>query len=269
VPVPQLGEMVPDRALTLWFKAPGDRVEVAEAICEVSPVKVDTEIPALFAGIGTGLLVPAGETVPVGTVLVTIDRPAGTTAARPAVTAHSATAPQRQPILQHCAGPTLTPPRAGFDNHAQVSLELALSGVIGQVTGAGIELATVLAVTAVRVPGRTGQVAVGYDVGDGKALRPEVVGLGSLRLYAAQHALEALRERARERVLSPAELFPADVAVVASTHQELRLATTAASLRPSPRRCTAASGALNSHRGCARVPPRVAFSSAALPPTAR
>jgi pyruvate/2-oxoglutarate dehydrogenase complex dihydrolipoamide acyltransferase (E2) component len=71
--MPQLGITVTEGTLVHWRKAPGDRVEPDEAICDVSSDKVDSEIPAPAAGAIAELLVAAGTTVEVGTVIATME----------------------------------------------------------------------------------------------------------------------------------------------------------------------------------------------------
>ncbi len=72
VSMPQLGETVADGTVTKWFKAVGEHVERGETLFEVSTDKVDTEIPSPASGTLTAILVAAGTTVDVGTVLATI-----------------------------------------------------------------------------------------------------------------------------------------------------------------------------------------------------
>jgi pyruvate/2-oxoglutarate dehydrogenase complex dihydrolipoamide acyltransferase (E2) component len=73
VTMPQLGETVAEGTVTKWFKTTGDTVEKGEVLFEVSTDKVDTEIPAPAGGTITVIVVAAGETVAVGTVLALID----------------------------------------------------------------------------------------------------------------------------------------------------------------------------------------------------
>lgn len=67
VAMPQLGETVTEGTITRWSKAVGDRVEVDDALFEVSTEKVDTEVPAATAGWLREILVAEGDTVPIGT----------------------------------------------------------------------------------------------------------------------------------------------------------------------------------------------------------
>ncbi len=80
VTMPQLGETVAEGTVTKWFRAVGEPVDKGEALFEVSTDKVDTEIPSPAGGTLTAILVPAGQTVDVGTTLALIDEEPGESA---------------------------------------------------------------------------------------------------------------------------------------------------------------------------------------------
>ena len=97
-----------------WFKAVGDDVEFDDPLFDVSTDKVDSEIPSPYDGKMLDILVSAGETVPVGTVLARIGaaglaggaataRPA-TAAGRPAVGSPRAVSarPRAAPVGPRC-----------------------------------------------------------------------------------------------------------------------------------------------------------------------
>ena len=87
ITMPQLGETVTEGTVTRWLKQVGDQVAPDELIFEVSTDKVDSEVPAPGGGYLVEILVPEGETVPVGTRLAVLgDAPpaAGATVADPA-----------------------------------------------------------------------------------------------------------------------------------------------------------------------------------------
>ena len=96
VAMPQLGESVDEGTVVRWLKNVGDAIVVDEPLFEVASDKVNMEIPSLNAGILSEILVPAGATVPVGTMLAHIASDAGEATANakataPAAPAHSAT----------------------------------------------------------------------------------------------------------------------------------------------------------------------------------
>ncbi|MBD3924219.1 2-oxoglutarate dehydrogenase, E2 component, dihydrolipoamide succinyltransferase [Nocardioides cavernae] len=73
VVMPALGESVSEGTINAWLKQPGDRVEVDEPLLEVSTDKVDTEIPAPFAGTVSSLLAAEGDVVGVGSAICLIE----------------------------------------------------------------------------------------------------------------------------------------------------------------------------------------------------
>ena len=70
--MPQLGESVAEGTVIEWLKQEGDRVRKDETVLAISTEKVDAEIPAPASGVLSRILVKAGETAPVGSVLAMI-----------------------------------------------------------------------------------------------------------------------------------------------------------------------------------------------------
>jgi pyruvate dehydrogenase E2 component (dihydrolipoamide acetyltransferase) len=73
IQMPQLGETIVEGTILKWLKGEGDEVARDEPLFEISTDKVDTEVPSPIAGTLTKIIVPEGETVPVGTLLAEID----------------------------------------------------------------------------------------------------------------------------------------------------------------------------------------------------
>jgi 2-oxoglutarate dehydrogenase E2 component (dihydrolipoamide succinyltransferase) len=93
--MPQLGETVAEGTVANWHKQVGDRVEVDELLLDVETDKASMEIPAPAAGVLTKILVTAGTTVDVGTVLAVIDSGESARAEQPQPAAETpAPAPQ-------------------------------------------------------------------------------------------------------------------------------------------------------------------------------
>ncbi|MFP3393878.1 biotin/lipoyl-containing protein, partial [Brevibacillus sp. SIMBA_076] len=59
--------------ITTYLVKPGDRVEEYEPLAEVMTDKVTAEIPATSAGTIKEFLIPEGETVSVGTPVLTME----------------------------------------------------------------------------------------------------------------------------------------------------------------------------------------------------
>ncbi|MDP9430538.1 MAG: 2-oxo acid dehydrogenase subunit E2 [Actinomycetota bacterium] len=72
-PLPDVGEGLTEGEILQWLVAVGDTVTVNQPLCEVETAKAAVELPSPYAGTVTALLHEAGETVDVGTPIVTID----------------------------------------------------------------------------------------------------------------------------------------------------------------------------------------------------
>lgn len=75
VTMPKLGETVTEGTVSAWLKNVGDVVEFDEPLFEVETDKVTSEYPSPYDGVILEILVPADETVPVGTELLRIGEP--------------------------------------------------------------------------------------------------------------------------------------------------------------------------------------------------
>lgn len=73
VTMPRLGENVTEGLITRWLKQEGDSVVADEPLLEVATDKVDTEIPAPFAGTIRELLAQENDTVAVGEPLAIVE----------------------------------------------------------------------------------------------------------------------------------------------------------------------------------------------------
>ena len=71
--MPQLGESIAEGTVVKWLIPLGGAIEKDQSLLEVETEKVDLEVPSPAAGILNEILVKAGETVAVGTLLARID----------------------------------------------------------------------------------------------------------------------------------------------------------------------------------------------------
>ena len=78
--LPDVGEGLTEAEIVTWRVKEGDTVAINDIVVEIETAKSLVELPSPFAGIVQKLMVPEGETVPVGTPIITI----GDTAAAPA-----------------------------------------------------------------------------------------------------------------------------------------------------------------------------------------
>jgi len=107
--MPQMGESIFEGTITKWLKKPGDKVERDEPLFEISTDKVDAEIPSPSAGVLKEIKVGEGKTVPIQTVVGTIDSVDGAAAAAPAKAAAPAATAKAAP---QAAKPAAAPPPA-------------------------------------------------------------------------------------------------------------------------------------------------------------
>ena len=111
VTLPQLGETVTEGTITRWFKNVGDVVKADEPLFEVSTDKVDTEVPSPIAGTLTEIRVPAGDTVPVGTVIAVVGAASGAAAPAAPAPAPVVAAPAPAPAPAPAVPAPAVPPR--------------------------------------------------------------------------------------------------------------------------------------------------------------
>jgi 2-oxoglutarate dehydrogenase E2 component (dihydrolipoamide succinyltransferase) len=113
--MPKLGETVTEGTVGGWRKQVGDSIEFDDPLFEVSTDKVDSEIPSPYDGVILEIMVPEGETVPVGTPLVRIGAPGSVPPGGngpPAVVAGAGSMPEARPGLAGSGGPPLNDPAA-------------------------------------------------------------------------------------------------------------------------------------------------------------
>ncbi|MBM6403358.1 2-oxo acid dehydrogenase subunit E2 [Phycicoccus sp. CSK15P-2] len=71
--LPDPGEGLTEAEIVTWHVAPGDTVKVNDVVVEVETAKSLVELPVPFAGTVGELLVAEGDTVEVGTPIITVD----------------------------------------------------------------------------------------------------------------------------------------------------------------------------------------------------
>jgi 2-oxoisovalerate dehydrogenase E2 component (dihydrolipoyl transacylase) len=71
--LPDVGEGLIEADIVTWHVKPGDRVTVNQVIVDIETAKAVVELPCPYEGVVTGLLVPEGQTVDVGTPIIAVD----------------------------------------------------------------------------------------------------------------------------------------------------------------------------------------------------
>ncbi|GAA1913761.1 dihydrolipoamide acetyltransferase family protein [Nocardioides hwasunensis] len=84
--LPDVGEGLTEAEIVAWKVKVGDTVEINDVIVEIETAKSLVELPSPFEGTVLALLVPEGETIPVGTPIISIGAEGEAPAAPPAPT---------------------------------------------------------------------------------------------------------------------------------------------------------------------------------------
>jgi pyruvate dehydrogenase E2 component (dihydrolipoamide acetyltransferase) len=71
-PLPDVGEGLTEAEIVSWRVAPGEAIEVNQVLVEIETAKSLVELPSPFAGVVEALLVEVGQTVAVGTPIVSV-----------------------------------------------------------------------------------------------------------------------------------------------------------------------------------------------------
>ena len=90
--MPKLGESIMEATILKWHKKPGDIIKEDETVLDIATDKVDSEVPAITAGVLEEILFNENDVVPIGTVIAKIRAGASS-----AITQNQPVAPAPQP----------------------------------------------------------------------------------------------------------------------------------------------------------------------------
>ena len=96
IKIPEVGEAILDALVANWFKEDGSAINKDEIICDLETDKVNVELTAEASGI-LHIVVPVGQTVPIGTVIATLEEGEVPQAPPP-----QATAPKVEATAEFC-----------------------------------------------------------------------------------------------------------------------------------------------------------------------
>ena len=212
VSMPALGESVTEGTVTRWLKNVGDKVNIDEALLEVSTDKVDTEIPSPATGTVLTIDVPVDSTVAVGARLASIGVSASAPAAsvptpaapsQPIVAAPVIQAPVVQaPVVQPKAPTTQARPDDSYVTpivrKLAIEAGVELANVKGTGVGGRIRKEDILAATPRAAATPTAQVMASTNTTPRSAvavspLRGTTVGMTRLRKVIADRMVESLK----------------------------------------------------------------------------
>src|SRR3989442_10870811 len=75
VEMPKMGDTMEEGKILRWIKHEGDKVKKGESLAEVETDKVNIEIEAFASGVLRKILVPEGESAPIGAGIALIGAP--------------------------------------------------------------------------------------------------------------------------------------------------------------------------------------------------
>ena len=100
--LPDVGEGLTEAEIVTWKVKPGDTVKVNDIVVEIETAKSLVELPVPYAGVVAELLVPEGQTVDVGTPIISVETsvPGGVAkrARRPSRPERSRAPPRSRPL---------------------------------------------------------------------------------------------------------------------------------------------------------------------------
>ncbi|PPG74013.1 dihydrolipoamide acetyltransferase family protein [Rathayibacter sp. AY1F4] len=127
--LPDVGEGLTEAEIVAWKVKVGDEVAVNQVLVEIETAKSLVELPSPFSGTVVDVLVDEGQTVDVGTAIITVQAGAGSIGSEvPAIPAHPAPAAAALPVIAK-------PPIRKLAKDLDVDLlEVQATGLAGEVT---------------------------------------------------------------------------------------------------------------------------------------
>src|SRR5436309_2340188 len=77
VNMPRLSDTMQEGTIARWLKKPGDEIKKGEILAEIETDKATMDLESFDAGVLEEILVPEGETVPIGKAVAVIGTGAG------------------------------------------------------------------------------------------------------------------------------------------------------------------------------------------------
>jgi pyruvate dehydrogenase E2 component (dihydrolipoamide acetyltransferase) len=107
--LPDVGEGLTEADIVSWHVKPGDTVTINQVLVEIETAKAVVELPSPYAGTVSALLADEGQTVDVGTPIITIDVPVAGEAPATDATPGAAAAEPQQPQAAAAETPPAPP----------------------------------------------------------------------------------------------------------------------------------------------------------------
>jgi 2-oxoisovalerate dehydrogenase E2 component (dihydrolipoyl transacylase) len=140
--MPQLGESVTEGTITRWLVKVGDLVNKYDPLAEVSTDKVNAEIPSTVSGRIAEIVIAEGETVAVGTHILSIEESGAEAPAQPAAEVNNA-APAPAPTPGAATAPAAPPAASSAITAAPAAKQRYSPAVMRLAQEHGIDLSRV------------------------------------------------------------------------------------------------------------------------------
>jgi pyruvate/2-oxoglutarate dehydrogenase complex dihydrolipoamide acyltransferase (E2) component len=174
--LPRLADTLVEGTVTRWFKKAGERVREGEALVEIETDKVNSELAAPADGVLAEILVPEGETVPVGRLLARISTTGEQPVAPPpAGVGPTAAAPRSDRLAEHLRQSAAAVPQGACVREVAATGLERMPQALRTAAGGRLEVATLppsrshLPIPALR-PGQAALVAPGAERGGRRLL---------------------------------------------------------------------------------------------------
>jgi pyruvate dehydrogenase E2 component (dihydrolipoamide acetyltransferase) len=105
VTMPKMGDTMEEGKILNWIKKEGDTVNKGDALAEVETDKVNIEVEAFVSGVLRKILIPAGQSAPVGAEIALVGDPNEPLEAAPQAPARAAAPAQPAPAPRREAAP--------------------------------------------------------------------------------------------------------------------------------------------------------------------
>ncbi|MGQ9611748.1 lipoyl domain-containing protein, partial [Chloroflexus sp.] len=109
VTMPRLSDTMSEGTVGRWLKKVGDQIAVGDIIAEIETDKATMELEAFEAGVLQQILIPEGQTVPIGQLIAIIGDSAVPVAAASAPTPVPTAAPAPEPAAAPTPAPAPAP----------------------------------------------------------------------------------------------------------------------------------------------------------------
>ena len=144
IKIPEIGESILEALVASWHKEDGAAVAKDDIICELETDKVNVELTAEASGI-LRIVIPEGQTVPIGTIIANLEEGAGEPPSAPQKPVEKAAPPVPAPTAEAPAKQAAPSPANPAARQQAEARDIKLQDVAGSGRGGRVILDDVLA----------------------------------------------------------------------------------------------------------------------------